>query len=212
MNLNASPTTTLLALFLLTATIFPTTADAQFGLSAGLNFNQLDEVETETVQADLRNTTGYHFGIFYDLALGPVGLRPGIMYRHIGDYRISNIDLPDRISEYDLNVIDVPIDLRLRLLPQSPVRPYLLAGPVISFPQAEDDFDDGVEDVGLSADIGAGLTIEIPSAAITLMPELRYEIGATPLIQDEFEVGDATVQPQNNPRLNSLVLRLNVRL
>lgn len=211
MNLNASLTTCLLALFFLIAAAFPTTGKAQFGLSAGLNFNQLDEIETETIQADLRNTTGYHFGIFYDLALGPVALRPGIMYRHIGDYRIANIDLPDQILEYDLNVIDVPIDLRLRLLPQSPVSPYLLAGPVISFPQAEDEFDDGVEDVGLSADIGAGLSIEIPSAAITLMPELRYEIGTTPFIQDEFEVGDATIRPQDSPRLNSFVLRLNVR-
>jgi len=211
MKRNASLVPSLFAFFFLAAATFPTTVKAQPGISAGLNFNQLDEIETETLRADLENSTGYHFGLFYDLTFGPVALRPGIMYRHIGEYGFSNLNLPDQTSLFDLDVIDVPVDLRWRILPQSPVKPYLLVGPVLSFPQAEDDLDDGVEVVSLSADIGAGLGIELPGAGITLMPELRYEFGTTPFIQDEFDVGDATIQPQDTPRLNSFVLRLGVR-
>jgi hypothetical protein len=65
--------------------------------------------------------------------------------------------------------------------------------------------------VNLNADIGAGVEIVLPNAGITLMPELRYGIATSSFLEDEFEVGDVTVDPQDDPRLNAISLRLNVR-
>jgi len=37
---------------------------AQIGVGAGLNFNDLDDIEAGSVDATFDNATGYHFGVF----------------------------------------------------------------------------------------------------------------------------------------------------
>jgi hypothetical protein len=182
-----------------------TPAHAQIGIAGGLNFNQLEDIDADT-DATYENAAGYHIGVFYDLAAGPLGIRPGIFYREVGTYEFGDLD-----ADLDLNAIEVPIDVRLRLLPTAPVKPYLLAGPVLTFPQSNTEDFEGTKSVNLNADIGAGVEIVLPNAGITLMPELRYGIATSSFLEDEFEVGDVTVDPQDDPRLNAISLRLNVR-
>lgn len=207
MRPNALRTASLTALLLAVLAI-PPAAHAQVGLAGGLNFNQLDDISTGSVNANFESSTGYHIGVFYDLGLGPIALRPGIMYRQVGTYEFS--DLPTGAEEINLNAIEVPIDVRWRILPLPLVKPYLLAGPVLTFPQSEDDFD-STESISLNADIGAGVEITLPGIGFTLMPELRYGIATSSFLKDEFEIGDTEIQPQDDPRLNAIMLRLNVR-
>lgn len=191
-------------------------ARAQFGVSGGLNFNQLDDIRTENARANFESATGYHVGVFYDAALGPIALRPGVMYRRVGEYRFPEVDgpddigLPDRAS-FDISQIEVPIDVRWRVLPLPLVTPYVLASPVLTFPRTEGDVSDGVRSANLTADIGAGAEIRLPGMGLTLMPELRYGIGATSFLEEEFTIGDTTIRPLEQPRLNAVILRLNVR-
>lgn len=181
-------------------------AQAQFGIGAGLNFDDLDEVDTSSGSATFDESTGYHFGLFVNIGSGPVSLRPGVFYHQIGTY-----DFPDG-EELDLSAIEVPIDIRLNLAPGSPVNVYLLGAPVITFPSSGgDDFEEAFESMSLSADLGAGIALELPGGGLTLMPEVRYSAGLTDYWSDDFSVGSVTVTPADDARrVSRWMVRLNV--
>jgi hypothetical protein len=179
-------------------------AQAQFGIGAGLNFNDLDDVDTSSGSATFDESTGYHFGLFFNIGSGPVSVRPGVFYHQIGTY-----DFPDG-DELKMSAVEVPIDIRLDFAPGSPVSVYLLAGPVISFPSAGDgEFGEAFEDMSLSADIDAGLALGLPGGGFTVMPELRYSRGLSDFWSDDFSVGSVTVSPAVR-RISKWMIRLNV--
>lgn len=197
--------TVLLSLVLAAALAWMQPAQAQLGFGAGLNFNNLGDIEATDTDATFENSTGYHVGVFYNLNVGPISVRPGAYYHRIGTY-----DLPTG-EEFDLSAVEIPIDLRFTVLPTPIVKPYLLGGPVLTFPQGEDEFEDAVEDMSLTADIGAGLSFSLPGLGLTLEPELRYSIGVTNYLKDDFEVGPVEIQPESDDqRLSKVMLRLNV--
>lgn len=179
-------------------------AQAQLGIGAGLNFSDFEDIDSSSGNATLDGSTGYHFGLFVNLGSGALSLRPGVYYHRLGTYDFPSGD------ELDLAAIEVPVDVRLTLVPQGPVRPFVLAGPVLTFPRSG-DFDAAVEDMSLSADIGAGLDLRLPALPFSLMPELRYSMGVTNYFSDQFEVGSVTVTPTDGERrIGKLMLRLNV--
>lgn len=187
------------ALFGLTAV----PVQAQLGVAAGLNFESLNDIETTTDDnATVENATGYHLGLVYDLGLGPVNLRPGLYYRKIGTY-----DFPD--SKSDVTAWEVPVDLRLTVLPVPLLNPYVLGGAKATFPQGENEFDDELEDVSYMFNVGAGANISLPGLGATLQPELRYEFGATDYVEDEFEIGGTTFRPSER-KFSAFALRLHV--
>lgn len=179
------------------------TASAQFGIAGGLNFESADDISGESAEATLDNKTGYHFGVVYDAGLGPASFRPGIIYRRIGTYDFE-------AASFDVSAFEVPLDLRFRVLSTPALRPYVLAGPMFTFPQGEDDFDDAVEDLSFSFNVGVGLEFGGGEGGIRLLPELRYEFGATKFIKDDFEIAGQDFNPQNDPRFSALSLRLHL--
>ena len=204
MRTKATRVATFFTLLLLGIAVSAQPAQAQLGVSGGLNFNSLGDIEGDA-SATFDNSTGWHVGVFADIGAGPITLRPGVFYHKIGTYEFGTED-------FDIAAIEVPIDLRFKVLPTPVVKPYLLAGPVLTFPQSEGDFE-GTEDVSVTGDIGAGLEFTLPGVGLTLMPELRYSIGVTKFLQDDFEVGDVTFSPDNDDqRLSAFMLRLNIKL
>jgi hypothetical protein len=191
-------------------------AHAQFGIAGGLNFESTDDIRgsvqggvSGTQEAAFDNSTGYHIGLVYDLGLGPVSVRPGVFFRRVGDVVLPSG--PEEVVERSLNTIEVPVDLRLTVLPLPVVKPYLLAGPMASFPIGEDELDDLTEDVSVSANVGLGATISLPGLTFSLQPELRYEFGLTSYIGDESaEVGGVTFNPEDEPNFSAFSVRLNV--
>lgn len=187
--------------------ILPATpAHAQLGIGAGLNFNDLDDIDAGSSSATLDGSTGYHFGVFVNIGSGALSLRPGVFYHQIGTY-----DFPEG-DELDLRAVEVPIDVRLDLAPGSPLGVYLLAGPVVTFPRSGDgDFGEAFQDVSLSADIGAGIGLQLPGVGITIMPEIRYSLGLTDYWSDDFTLGGVTVAPiDDTRRVSSWMIRLNL--
>jgi hypothetical protein len=210
MRRNVLFSTTLALLLAASLTLAPS-AHAQIGIGGGLNFNQLDDISATNANATYESSTGYHVGVFYDLGLGPIAIRPGVMYRQLGTYEFGDIPgVEGEEVDIELNAVEVPIDVRWRVLPLPLVKPYVLAGPVLTFPQSSEDFG-STKSVNLNADIGAGVEITLPGVGLTLMPELRYGIATGSILEDEFEIGGVEVDPQDNPRLNAIMLRLNVR-
>lgn len=199
----------LLAVVLLGAAASP--AQAQLGVTGGLNFASLDDIETSTNNnGTLENSSGYHLGVVYELDLGPLAVRPGVRYRRVGEVMFSDEALPGGESQSEISAWEVPVDVRLSILPVPLLNPYLHAGPLATFPRGEDqDFDDAMEDVSYSLNVGAGANISLGSS-LTLQPELSYEFGATRVFEDEFEIGGATFNPREEPAFSAFSLRLHV--
>lgn len=175
-----------------------------FSVVGGLNFSDQDDINTTSANATFENSTGYHIGLSYEFGSGGISVRPGIMYQRLGTF-----DFEGTAEEFDLNAVEVPIDVRFEVLSAPLLSPYLVGGPVLTFPQGEGDLSDGVEDLSLTADIGGG--VEITVGSLRLLPELRYSIGVTDYLSESFDVGGTTVEPSDDARRAAKVmLRLHV--
>lgn len=199
------------ALFLLLAGLFAlaTPARAQLGVAAGLNFDDLQDIQTDSNQeATFDNATGWHIGVFYDLAVGPVAVRPGVYYRDAGSI---DYDLNGARESFDLSMVEVAADARFRLAALPIVRPYVLAAPVVTFANTGDEaFEDNLKDLQLSADVGLGVELSLPGFDFTLYPELRYSFGVTRFLDEDLTFGDATVTADDSARLNTFMVRLGI--
>lgn len=199
----------LLVLLLLGLSAAP--AQAQLGVGGGLNFESAGDIETSTTDnATLDNSTGYHVGLVYELGLGPATIRPGFFYRRVGTFEFSRDALPQGETQFDVSAWQVPVDLRFTVLPTPLVSPYVLAGPMATFPRGEGDFGDATEDISYSLNVGVGANISLPAVSLKIQPELRYEFGASKFIKDDFEIGDTPFQPQDSPSFSAFGLRVNV--
>jgi hypothetical protein len=194
----------LFSLLCIAAAAFAVPAQAQLGIAAGLNYSNFSEAREDAANEGLDNADGYHIGVFYDLSVGPVALRPGVFYRRVGEVEFD----PGTLREVDLSSIDVPIDVRLRV-PFPIISPYVLAGPVLSWPSSGDEeFGDRLEDMVISANIGAGVEVGLPGIGLRLMPEIVYAFGISDYISEESVAGiDFDEQ-----KTNVLMVRLGLKL
>jgi len=203
---------TLFAAVLFLGTAAP--AQAQLGVSGGLNFESTDDIQATNTEATLDNSTGYHVGLVYELSLGPLNVRPGFFYRRVGDFEFSNISDQLRNPRYTVSAWEVPVDLRVTLLSAPLVSPYILGGPKATIPRGEDEFDDVMSGVSYTFNVGIGAQISLPGSSVRLQPELRYEFGATSFIDEdkEVELGDSSItfDPQESPKFSTFALRLNL--
>jgi hypothetical protein len=188
----------------------PRAAHAQFGVAGGLNFASLGDISTNNLDANFENSTAYHVGIFYDASFGPLAVRPGVFFKRVGQYEISDPSLPGTES-FNVSSIEIPIDVRYTLLPVPVVSPYVLAAPVFAIPRGEDEFGDALNDVALSADVGLGTEISLPGVPVTPLIELRYSFGISSYVGEDFEVGDTSINVDDSERLNAFMLRVGVK-
>lgn len=181
------------------------------GISAGANFNSLGDIETGDRSATLENVTGWHVHLWFDLPVGPVALRPGIRYMDAGrlfeSSRAAGFEngLDD---EQVVTFLEMPLDVRLRMtMPM--VTPYLLAGPLLRF-TTDTNNEDRLEQFSLAA--GAGVGAELGIAGLRFYPELKYSFGITRFTKNEYQIGDVMISPDEDQRLNALMLSLGIGL
>ena len=185
-------------------------AYAQLGVAAGLNFDRLGAIRTQSSAATFDNATGYHFGVFFDLGAAPITVRPGVFIRNAGDidWNVTGVT-----ESFSLTLIEVPIDVRIPILHAPLLKPYILGGPVVSFPRSDnDDVEDTFEDLLLSGSIGVGVEVTVPAIGLRLYPELRYAFGLSRFMKDSFSVGGLDFDVEDPTRLNSVMLRIGVGL
>lgn len=181
-------------------------ARAQLGVAAGLNFESVDDIETNSANATFDNATGYHVGVFYDLGLGPAGLRLGLFYRDIGDVDVSFGGLSDAFSA---TMIDIPVDVRFNLTATPVIRPYVMAGPVFSWASTDDsDYEDALNDVSVAGNVGVGLALDL--GGIKLTPEFRYAVGISRFMKEEVNIRGVSFSSGDVQRLNTVMLRVGV--
>lgn len=181
-------------------------AHAQLGVAAGLNYESMDDIETNSARATFDNATGYHVGIFYDMGVGPAGLRLGLFYRDIGEVDIDFGGISDTFSA---TMIDIPVDVRFNLTMTPIVRPYVMAGPVFSFASTNDnDYEDALSDVSVAGNVGVGLALAL--GGLKLTPEFRYSVGVSRFMKEEVNIRGVSFNSGDVQRLNTVMLRLGV--
>ncbi|MBN3584458.1 PorT family protein [Algoriphagus aestuarii] len=95
-------------LFLILSIGFISTAQAQFGLRAGLNSSNFSDTNFDTKM-------GFHAGAYYKLGVGILSIEPGVQFSQKG-YEGTDGTTGDEINER-LNYIDVPVLVRFNFLP-----------------------------------------------------------------------------------------------
>ena len=209
-----------LALFLATpaSAQIPT---GQVGVSIGGNFETLDDVSGGNTEASFNSAVGFHAGITYDqpvsttAPLSNLSVRPGVFARRVGQYGFpgpiegSGAGLLEN-EEFTLWGFEVPVDLRYQIpVETGPVSLYGLIGPQISIPRADSDFEATLNDVSYAVNLGVGGEISLP-AGLTLMPELRYELGVTNAFKDEFTYRFREFSIEDSPNFGGPQLRVHL--
>ena len=183
-------------------------ARAQVGIAGGANFDDFGDVKNSDSDNITENATGYHVGLFYEFGAGPLRVRPGVFYMDAGSFEFPDPDdLAGEARSFDLNLVEVPIDLRLRLLSLPLVKPYVTAGPVLRILTNDggDDFPGSTEDLSLAANVGGGVELGLPGSSLRFYPELRYSFGVNDIVDDYGFQGE-----NDSSRLNNFMLRLGI--
>lgn len=173
-------------------------ARAQFGIAVGVNFDELSDAQAGAQDQSFDGAQGFHVGVFYDLSLGPVALRPGVFYTDVGKLQDASSS-----DEIDLSLIEVPVDVRLRL-PLIVASPYIAAGPVLRFSQPNDDGKITAKDFTLAGAAGAGVDFNL--ALIRPFVEARYQFGLSGIAET---IGG--VETTNGAELSSVMLRAGLK-
>jgi hypothetical protein len=211
-----------LLVFFVTLLLLPVTTRAQdLGIVGGLNYASVNDVSIADAQTTYDNRSGYHIGLYFDIALGPIAVRPGIRYVQAGRL-FSGLSealrdetggtVPDDFDEFDVNMFVIPVDLRLQL-PFPLVQPYAFAGPELRFPGASDsgaELSENLRDNEMAGNLGLGAQVSLPGLGITLTPEARYTIGLTGLMGETVTVGGQTFETSDSQKVNMFFLSLGV--
>ncbi|PSQ80990.1 MAG: hypothetical protein BRD40_03755 [Bacteroidetes bacterium QS_1_65_9] len=217
MNTTPSLRTLPVAAVLLAAALAfaPHDARAQFGVAGGANFDDFGDVKNSNEDNITENATGYHVGLTYEFGAGPLLVRPGVFYMDAGSFEFTRSDDvggavgegQEARSTFDLNLVEVPIDLRLSIAPLPLVKPYVTAGPVLRIPtnDGSDEFPGSTEDLSLAANVGGGVEAGLPGSQIRFYPELRYSFGVNDIASDYGFQGE-----DDSSRLNNFMLRLGI--
>jgi hypothetical protein len=174
---------------LLLALLAAPAASAQipsFGAAAGINFASLGDATA----TDLDNATGFHVGVYADLGIGPLSVRPGVFYVRAG--RVLT-------SDEQIDYVAIPVDLRFST--GTPlVRPYALVGPEARIPTGE-VFGEDTRSFALAANVGVGVELGglvLPNA----FAELRYGLDLSGL-RDDPDVDESV-------KVNVVMIRVGV--
>lgn len=154
----------------------------RFGVKGGLNLSGVSGNADEFVD---NNVTGFQLGASLEWMIkGQFGLEGGLSYSERG----MKFKGGDRNN---VGYIDVPVNLRVKFPVSKTVKPYVNAGPYISFKVSGDDNFDGmkgsVDDQWKAKSFGAGLNF---GAGVEFLGFLQiganYGLGMT----DNFKESD----------------------
>jgi hypothetical protein len=173
------------------AALLPQTLSAGFGIKGGYSLSKFTAASTEPIPFVFGNLDSPVGGIFFSLGLGPLAIQPEVLYVRMGaEYEVDE----NNGLKWQLDYIQVPVLLKLNIIPAGPIRPFICAGGYGAYLiKAKGIMTvDGVpEGTTLTADYqkhdygvvgGAGLTFKLPGIAISV--EGRYNYGLKNILVD----------------------------
>jgi len=189
------------------AIAFYANAQSGFGVKAGLSYNTNGELkefinETGTIIDNKGNgKSGYNFGIYGKLGLGPIFLRPELVYtKTTSEYSLNSVDI-----DYKIAKLDMPILVGMKLI--GPLS--IFAGPAFQYILNNDL--KGIEFESIKNDFSIGLNLGASIEIGRLGLDVRYERGFS-----ENEASFAGAGPDLTYRLdsrpNQIIFNISYRL
>ena len=164
------------------AAFMPQNASAGVGIKGGLNFANMSVKPVSEGMPDFENLTGLTGGLYFSLNIGFIGIEPEILYSRRGlqwEEGTTNI-------KYELDYVEVPVLVKLNILPAGPVRPYVFGGPSYGYllkatgklTAAEGNESQDIKDMFKKSEwaavFGAGIELK---AIVRLSVDARYHLG-----------------------------------
>jgi hypothetical protein len=174
------------------AALLPQSLSAGFGIKGGYAWSNFTLTETGPIPLTNQNMTSPVGGVFFNIKLGPLTIQPEFLYVRMGGKYIVD----GSGSEFRFDYIQVPLLLKLNIIPLGPISPFIFAGGYGSylFKAKEVTLVDGVVDgdpVDLLAEYekydygvvgGAGLKFNLPGLSFSI--EGRYNYGLQNILTD----------------------------
>ncbi|SCX97183.1 Outer membrane protein beta-barrel domain-containing protein [Nonlabens sp. Hel1_33_55] len=144
-------------------------SDSGFGIKGGLNYGSTGDFENE-IENNVENPDsklGYHLGVFAKADLGPIYIRPEVIYTKLSsEYTLGDLEVQK---------LDAPILLGVNVL--GPL--HVFAGPSLQYildtsfetDNVEFDLGDAEDDFTVGLQLGVGLNLG------SLGIDVRYERG-----------------------------------
>jgi hypothetical protein len=173
------------------AALLPQTLSAGFGIKGGYSLSKFATESTEPIPFIFGNLGSPVGGIFFSLGLGPLAIQPEVLYVRMGaEYKVDEANG----LKWQFDYVQVPVLLKLSIIPAGPIRPFIYAGGYGSYlirARGIMTVDGVSEGTDISADYqkydygvlgGAGLTFKLPGIAISV--EGRYNYGLKNVLID----------------------------
>jgi hypothetical protein len=182
------------------------TAQIQFGVKGGLNYNSnsIEEVGTDIFDG-AESKTGYHAGIWLRLKIPVVGLyvRPELVYTNLK----SELSLKDTgtIANYNFQKIDIPVLLGMKILGIG----NIFAGPSFQY-ILDSDFDisdiSDIETDNFSMGIQLGGGVELGKFGLDIRWERAFSDVESSFINNLGDTVDI------DTRVSQIIVGLSYRL
>jgi hypothetical protein len=158
----------------LLSTVFYMNAQSGFGIKGGLSYNtngELSEFVNETgtiIENEGKGKSGYNVGIYGKIGLGPIFLRPELVYtKTTSEYELNTGGTED----YKIARLDMPVLVGLKLI--GPLSVF--AGPAFQY-TLENDFK-GIEYDNIDNEFTVGFNFGAGVELGRLGLDVRYERG-----------------------------------
>jgi hypothetical protein len=173
------------------AALVPQNLSAGFGIKGGYALSKFAAASPDPIPFLFGNLNSPVGGIYFSLGLGPLAIQPEILYVRMGsEYEVDEAnDL-----KWQLDYVQVPVLLKLRIIPLGPIRPVIYAGGygaylfkargvmTVDGVSEEADIIDDYQKYDYGVVGGVGLDFKLPG--ITFSVEGRYNYGLKNILVD----------------------------
>lgn len=189
-------------LLLLVLAALPARALVTFGVKGGLNNSKIVFSPALDMPGQ-KYLQGYCFGAFLSLNFGPIGIQPEVLYSRRGMEAqiLLNPTDPSSLAQARimLDYIEIPLLVRLNVIPAGPVKLYVFGGPSYGFLQKakaritymgiseDEDIKEDFQNKALAAVGGLGLDIKIP-LLFKVSVDARYHYGLGNILSESSSV------------------------
>ena len=166
------------------AAFVPQALEAGVGLKAGYSLSKFSQLSDAPLPFQWENLPFFVGGLSFEGGLGFISLQPEVLYVRMGGKYAAGL------LEYRFNYIQVPVMLKLNIVPAGPVRPFIGGGGygaylikaegVLGADKADLTGDYMRFDYGIVG--GVGLAFKLPVISISV--EGRYNYGLMNIMKD----------------------------
>jgi hypothetical protein len=188
----------------LLSTVFYMNAQSGFGVKGGLSYNSNGKISDDTntfIENEGKGKSGYNVGIYGKVDLGPIYLRPELVYtKTTSEYALNTGGTED----YKISRLDMPVLVGLNLI--GPLS--IFAGPAFQY-TLENDFN-GIKYENIDNEFTVGFNFGAGVELGRLGLDVRYERGFNK--NEATFIENTTTSYRLDSRPEQFILSLSYRL